>query len=332
MAKLLQDSFGREIRDLRISLTDRCNFRCFYCRPNGEPPIANKKTILTFEEILKISELFVSLGIEKIRLTGGEPLLRRDIAELVQKLSSLKPQLKDLAITTNGFKLSSVANRLKRAGLDRVTVSIDSLKPKTFADMTGGGDLKSVIAGVKSANLAGLTPVKINVVLIKGYNDDEIVEFAEFARSNDVAVRFIEFMPLDSERNWKRASLVSGKEVFEKINRVFPLLPKIRSSAGETASKFSFADGARGEIGIIASVTRSFCDSCSRIRLTSDGKLHTCLFSSNEYNLREVVRSGAKNKEITDFIRHVIRQKEKGHQINESEFKYPIRSMSLIGG
>lgn len=340
----MRDSHDRIIRDLRVSLTDRCNFRCFYCLPNGEPPLARKDTILTFEEIVEVCEIFVSLGIEKIRLTGGEPMLRRDIEKLVEKLALLKVQssdskvkseslkLKDLALTTNGFSLVGRAENLKRLGLDRVTLSLDSLKRDNFKKITGVDKFGEVLEAIDAAKHAGLNPVKINAVIIRDCNDEEVVDFAKFAREKDVSMRFIEFMPLDSGHEWKREMVVSGKEIRDKINEVFPLQLKETSRGGETAWKYAFADGAPGEIGIIAPVTEMFCHACSRVRLTADGQIRTCLFSATEHNLRDVVRSGASRTEIAEFIKSAVFLKEESHQINSPDFVQPERTMSFIGG
>ncbi len=335
---MLTDSYGRIIRDLRVSLTDRCNFRCFYCLPNGEPPLARKETILTFEEITEICEIFVSLGIEKIRLTGGEPLLRKDIEKLVGKIAELKtsnlenPQLKDIALTTNGFSLEKRAEGLKAAGLDRVTISLDSLQKEKFQRMTGVDKLIEVLDAIRAAKRAGLEPVRINAVVVRGWNDDEIVDLAEFARENALSMRFIEYMPLDSAHEWDKDLVVAGREVYQKINARFPLKLKETSRGSETAWKYAFADGAGGEIGIIAPVTEMFCGACSRIRLTADGQIRTCLFSTGEHNLRDVLRSGAARAEIIEFIKDVVLKKEPRHYINDAEFASASRSMSFIGG
>lgn len=329
---MLRDAHNRIIRDLRVSLTDRCNFRCFYCLPHGEPPLARKETILTFEEIASICEIFVSLGIEKIRLTGGEPMLRKDIEKLVEKLSTLKPDLKDLALTTNGHTFPKRAEDLKRAGLDRVTISLDSLKRENFQKITGVDNLDNVLEAIEAAKLAGLNPVKINAVIVRGWNDDEIVDFARFARDAEVSFRFIEFMPLDSGDEWSRDLVVSGAEIKDKIDAVFPLKLKTNSRGSETAWKYEFADDAGGEIGIIAPVTEMFCGACSRIRLTADGQIRTCLFSTVEHNLRDVLRGGASRAEIVEFIRQVVMKKEPRHYINDKKFTPASRSMSFIGG
>jgi cyclic pyranopterin phosphate synthase len=329
---VLRDSHNRIIRDLRISVTDRCNFRCFYCLPNGEPPLARKDTILTFEEIAYIAEIFVSLGIEKIRLTGGEPMIRRNIETLVERLAKLKPQLVDLALTTNGFDIPRKAETLKRAGLDRMTLSLDTLDTKRFREITGVDNLEEVFEAIESARLYGFEPVKINAVIVRGVNDDELVDFAGFARNAEVEMRFIEYMPLDSGHEWDRSKVVSGKEIFEKINAAYPLVLKDPTRGSETAWKYKFADGEPGGIGIIAPVTEMFCGQCSRIRLTADGQIRTCLFSTVEHDLRDYLRSGATRSELVDFIEHVTLKKEPGHRINEPDFVPASRTMSFIGG
>ena len=328
----LKDAYNRTIRDLRISLTDRCNFRCFYCLPNGEPPLARKATILTFEEITYLSEIFVSLGIEKIRLTGGEPMLRRNIESLVARLSKLKPQLKDLALTTNGFDIPRKAETLKEAGLDRMTISLDTLDKGRFHEITGTDSLGEVLEAIESAKAHGFDPVKINAVVVRGVNDDELVEFAGFARDKQVEMRFIEYMPLDSGHDWSRQKVVPGREIFEKINAVFPLKLKSSTRGSETSWKYEFSDGATGGIGIIAPVTEMFCGQCSRIRLTADGQIRTCLFSTVEHNLRDCLRSGATRSDLVEFIQAVTRKKEPSHRINETDFVPASRTMSFIGG
>ena len=332
----LRDAHNRIIRDLRISLTDRCNFRCFYCLPNGEPPLARKETILTFEEIAYLSEIFVSLGIKKIRLTGGEPLIRKDVPRLVRELAKLKPSLQDLALTTNGFDFPRHATALKEARLDRVTISLDTLDREKFLDITGVDALDKVYSAINAAKEFGFKPIKINACVVRGRNDDELVDFARFAREYDVAMRFIEFMPLDSGHEWSRDMVVSGKEIHAAINAVYPLRLKESSRGSETSWKYEFADGASnsggGEIGIIAPVTEMFCGACSRIRLTADGQIRTCLFSTTEHNLRDVLRSRATREEIVQFIEDVVMKKEPRHYINDAEFVQPSRTMSFIGG
>jgi cyclic pyranopterin phosphate synthase len=329
---LLKDSYGRAIRDLRVSLTDRCNFRCFYCLPHGEPPIAPKEQMLSYEEIEYVSEIFVELGIEKIRLTGGEPMMRRDIETLIRKLSALKPGLRDLALTTNGYFLPDRAQSLKDAGLDRVTISLDSLKRETFKRMTGVDVLDRVLEGIRAAKRARLVPLKVNAVVVRGHNEDEVADFALFAREHDLQMRFIEFMPLDSGHEWSRADVVPGREIFERINERFPLAPLGVRRGSETSSRYRFADGAPGEVGIIAPVTEPFCGACSRIRLTADGQIRTCLFSTVEHSLRDVLRGGATRREIIEYIESVVMKKEPRHYINDPGFRQPARTMSFIGG
>jgi cyclic pyranopterin phosphate synthase len=328
----LRDAYNRTIRDLRVSLTDRCNFRCFYCLPNGEPPLARKATILTFEEITYLSEIFVSLGIEKIRLTGGEPMLRRNIEALIAKLSKLKPLLRDLALTTNGFDIPKKAKALKEAGLDRMTISLDTLDTHRFREITGSDSLEEVFEAIEAAKRHGFEPVKINAVIVRGVNDDEVVDFARFARASEVEIRFIEYMPLDSGHDWIRDKVVRGREIFEKINAAYPLKLRNADRGSETAWKYEFADGSPGGIGIIAPVTEMFCGACSRIRLTADGQIRTCLFSTVEHDLRDYLRSGATRAELVEFIKAVTLKKEPSHRINEPDFVPASRTMSFIGG
>jgi GTP 3',8-cyclase len=333
MSAILKDSYHRPIRDLRVSLTDRCNFRCFYCLPHGEPPIAPKEQMLSYEEIEYVSDIFVSLGIEKIRLTGGEPMMRRDIETIIEKLARLKSKgLHDLALTTNGYFLPDRAQGLKNAGLDRITISVDSLKPETFKQMTGVDVLDRVLQGIGAAKHSGLNPIKINAVIVRGHNEDEVADFAAFAREHDVKMRFIEFMPLDSGHDWSREMVVSGREIRERINERFQLVPIDVERGSETSSRYRFADGAPGEIGIIAPVTEPFCGACSRIRLTADGQIRTCLFSTVEHSLRDVIRTGAMRNETVEYIESVVMKKEPRHYINEPTFVTPSRSMSFIGG
>ncbi len=333
MSGPLKDSYKRPIRDLRVSLTDRCNFRCFYCLPHGEPPVAPKEQMLSYEEIEYLCDIFVELGIEKIRLTGGEPMMRRDIEQIIFKLSQLKARgLRDLALTTNGYFLPHRAHSLKEAGLDRITISLDSLRRDVFKQMTGVDVLDRVMEGIEAARAAGLQPIKINAVVVRGHNEDEVADFAAFAREHDVKMRFIEFMPLDSGHDWAREDVVSGREIRRRIEERFPLEPLQVARGSETSARFRFRDGAPGEIGIIAPVTEPFCGACSRIRLTADGQIRTCLFSTVEHSLRDVLRDGASRQEIIDFIESVIMKKEPRHYINDPGFVTPSRTMSFIGG
>jgi cyclic pyranopterin phosphate synthase len=315
-----------------VSVTDRCNFRCFYCLPHGAPEeTAPKEALLTYEEITAAVEVFAALGVEKVRLTGGEPMLRRDIETLVAKLARVEG-VRDLALTTNGFNLAERAAGLKAAGLDRVTVSLDSLKRAAFTEMTGVDMLSRVLEGIRAAQRVGLSPVKINAVVVRDHNEGEVADFAAFAREHAVDVRFIEYMPLDSGHGWARERVVSGAEIRQAINERFPMVARRVERGSETATRYRFADGAPGEIGIIAPVTEPFCGACSRVRLTADGQIRTCLFSKVEHSLRDVLRSGASHAETADYIKSVVLKKEPRHYINETYFEQPARTMSLIGG
>jgi len=328
---VLQDSYGRAIRDLRISITDRCNFRCFYCMPKEAMEWQPKGEILTFEEIVTLTEVFVSLGISKLRVTGGEPMLRRDIEKLIARLAVI-PGVEDLAMTTNAHFLRGRAQGLKEAGLQRLTISLDSLDAERFALLTGRNELSQVLDGIDAAIEAGLDPVKVNSVVIRGINDDQAVGFAAFAREKGVRVRFIEFMPLDNGKVWKREMVVPGEELRERINAVYPLERVKSENPSETARRWRFADGAPGEIGFINPVSQPFCGHCSRIRLTADGMIRTCLFSTVEYNIKRLLRNGAGREELVDFIIATIEKKEDRHHINDPQFVQPLRTMSCIGG
>ena len=327
----LTDSHGRAIRDLRISITDRCNFRCFYCMPTEAMEWQPKAEILSYEEIIRLTEIFVSLGITKLRVTGGEPMIRRDIEELIAPLAKL-PGVEDLAMTTNAHFLRGRAEGLKQAGLQRLTVSLDSLTPDRFALLTGRNELVRVLDGIDAAIEAGLQPVKVNSVTIRGVTDDQAVAFAEFARNKGVQVRFIEFMPLDNGKVWRRELVVPGEEVRAKINAVYSLVPVVAENLSETSRRWKFADGAPGEVGFINPVTQPFCGHCSRIRLTADGMIRTCLFSTVEHNIKRLLRGGASDGELVDFIIATVEKKEARHHINDAEFVQPLRTMSCIGG
>jgi cyclic pyranopterin phosphate synthase len=289
--------------------------------------------MLSYEEIEYACDIFVELGIQKIRLTGGEPMMRRDIEQIIYKLALFKDRgLEDLALTTNGYFLPHRAESLKKAGLDRITISLDSLKRDVFKQMTGVDVLDRVLEGIHAAKEAGLEPIKINAVIVRGHNEDEVADFAAFAREHDVKMRFIEFMPLDSGHEWSREDVFSGREIRERIEARFPLVAINELRGSNTASRFRFADGARGEIGIIAPVTEPFCGACSRVRLTADGQIRTCLFSTVEHSLRDVIRDGASRQETIDFIESVVMKKEPRHFINDPGFVAPARTMSFIGG
>lgn len=327
----LIDKFGRPITDLRISITDRCNYKCVYCRTGNEGAIYAD---LPLSEYLRMARVFVGLGIEKVRVTGGEPLLRSGVVGFVRELSKLRTldgQPLDLAITTNGHLLAEMAQPLRDAGLNRVTVSMDAVDPERFARITRVPDgYHAVLAGVRAAKKAGLEPVKVNCVLLRGFNDDQIVEFAKFARDEEVVLRFIEFMPLEEDRVWSPEIVVSLKEILERIVTFRPLM-EIPHKRSETARRYTFDDGV-GEIGIIAPVSQPFCGHCSRVRVTSDGKIRTCLFSIFDHDLHAVMRCGGSDDDLVAFIRKVIQKKEERHHIGEPDFIKPSRSMVHIGG
>ena len=305
---MLRDTYNRPIRDLRISVTDRCNFRCTYCMPLDEYEWLEKKEILSFEEITRLTNLFVHLEVEKIRLTGGEPLARRDLDKLVAKLSAL-PGPPDLCLTTNGSLLAEKVAALKAAGLRRINVSLDSLKPDRFRRITKRGDLAKVLEGLFAAQSHGLQPIKINAVIERGVNDDEILDLVAFAREHGFAIRFIEYMDVGNANNWKSERMVSKKEILETINARFPLRKLGRGKGSAPSVDYQFLDGS-GDIGVIASVTEPFCSTCTRARLTADGKLVTCLFSQQGYDLKTRMRSGATDAELLEVISAVWLQRK----------------------
>jgi len=331
-AARLTDSHGRVIHDLRVSITDSCNYKCVYCR-TGE--VGAQYSELAIGEYLRLIHLFVSLGITKVRLTGGEPLLRRGLVELVRELASLRTLAGDpldLALTTNGHLLDALAAPLKAAGLNRATVSMDAVDAPTFERITRvPGSFQKVVSGIRAARSAGLTPLKINCVLLRGFNDDQVEAFAHFARQEDVVVRFIEFMPLEEGRLWTPEIVVPLKEIVARIGRILPLIELPAREDGETARRYGFADGV-GEIGIIAPVTQAFCGACSRVRLTSDGKIRTCLFSQTEHDLYGRMRDGESDEELRAYIFRTVQGKEARHHIGEPGFLKPSRSMVHIGG
>ena len=352
-SNFLSDSHGRVMRDLRISVTDRCNFRCLYCLPETEEaagfyrvkfdalknpapatPITRewkpKSQILTFEEIERLVRLAVELGIDKIRLTGGEPLLRQGLESLVARLG-LIPGVTDLAMTTNGFLFPQKGHALRQAGLHRVSFSLDSLDPANFKKITGRDGLRSVLASVDLARELGLRPIKVNAVVIRGLNDHEIEALARFARQKELSFRFIEFMPLDSGRAWQKELVVPGREILRRLQARFDLRPVQSPNLAETAKRWSFADGG-GEVGIIAPVSEPFCGHCNRLRLTADGKIRTCLFSLTEHDLRPLLRGGGSDEAIKERLREIVWQKEERHHIGEPDFVQPERTMSCIGG
>jgi len=324
----LIDTFGRIADDLRISVTDRCNLRCTYCMPAEGMKWLPRTEILSYEEIDHLVGVFMSLGVHTVRLTGGEPLARRHLPVLAEMLAARG--VPDLSLTTNGVFLAEHAGALARAGLKRVNVSVDSLLRHRFAEMTRRDALDQVMDGLRAAEAAGLQPIKLNCVVVRGTNDDEIVDFARFARDTGYEVRFIEFMPLDADETWTRDAVVPSREVLARIDEVFPLEPI--QHGPEPATMWRFRDGAHGAIGVIASVSEPFCASCNRIRITADGQFRTCLFAMDETDLRALLRGGASDNDIADAIRRAVAGKWAGHKINDADFARPARSMSLIGG
>ena len=325
----LVDALGRVVDDLRLSVTDRCNFRCVYCMPAEGMQWLPRDEILSFEEITRLAGLFVASGTRTIRLTGGEPLVRRELPRLVSMLASLHTDL-DLSLTTNGYLLRRDAAALAAAGLRRVNVSLDSLRAERFARITRRDCLDTVLDGMAAARDAGLWPIKVNCVVVRGFNDDEVVDFAELARRTGVSVRFIEFMPLDASGEWGRDSVVPGEELLEAAETDFPL--RARDNGHDPAVRFDFADGSPGELGFINSVSEPFCARCNRVRITAEGMLRTCLFSLSETELRVPMRAGASDAELAALIREAVWRKEPGHRINQPDFVRPAKSMSQIGG
>ena len=326
----LIDPFGRVHTDLRISVTDRCNLRCVYCMPEEGVTWVPRSEILTFEEIERIALVAYDLGVDSVRLTGGEPLVRASVTDLVARLGRIG--FSDLSMTTNGSGLARVAPALAAAGLMRVNISCDSLKPERFAGIRRRGVLGTVLEAMDAAEQAGLTPVKINVVVMAGVNDDEIVDLAGFARDTGRVVRFIEFMPLDAGEAWERSKVVPGEEILARISDVWPLEPASeRAVDAAPADRYRFVDG-RGEIGVITSVTRAFCGSCNRLRLTADGAIRNCLFANGEHPVRDVLRAGGSDAELALLLRQAVWAKRAGHGINDPSFLRPTRSMSMIGG
>jgi len=323
----LIDSFGRVHKDLRISVTDRCNFRCTYCMPAEGLDWVPRDELLTFEEIERVARLSVEqFGIESIRITGGEPTVRARLPVLIKKLSQLPV---DLSMTTNGATLRVLSEDLVSAGLKRINISLDSLQSDRFRELTLRDNLPQVLDGIQAAVEAGLDPVKVNVVVMAGVNDDEIVDFARFGREKGVTVRFIEFMPLDASEGWTSNQVVTQAQIVAEINSEFPLESVKRTSA--PATRFAYKDGG-GEIGVVASVTQQFCDTCDRVRLTADGQFRNCLFSVEEFDLKGLLRSGAEDKKITEALKKVVQSKWAGHGIGTVDFIRPARSMSQIGG
>jgi cyclic pyranopterin phosphate synthase len=327
----LIDEYGRQISDLRISVTDRCNFRCVYCMPEEGMQWLKRETILTFDEIERLARICISLGIEEVRLTGGEPTLRPDLPDLVARLSRLP--LRSLSLTTNGFLLRSLAGPLADAGLKRINVSLDTLQHDRFHQIARRHGLDEVLAGLEALErYPSISPIKVNVVAMRDFTEDEVVAFARLARRKPYVVRFIEFMPLDADGNWQRERVLSGAEIKAIIERDFMPLVAVPTEASSTSRRFTFADGV-GELGFINPVSQPFCGTCNRIRLTADGQLRTCLFSIDEWDLRGPLRSAATDAQLADVLLEAVSHKELKHKINEGEaFQRASRSMSQIGG
>jgi GTP 3',8-cyclase len=331
MNEPLIDSFGRVHDNLRISVTDRCNLRCFYCMPEDNVQFMPRADLMTFEEIARVARIAASLGITKLRLTGGEPLVRRELHKLVELLAAI-PGIHDIGLTTNGLLLAEEASRLYDAGLRRINVSLDALSPEAFRKFTRRDGFEQVLEGIQAAQQAGFDPVKINAVSVRGMTEDEIVPFGHFARETGCEVRFIEYMPLDAENHWERGKVLFAHEILERLSQeIQPLLPLPDQDSRAPATDYEFADGV-GRIGFIASVSQPFCLSCNRIRLTAEGKIRNCLFSLEETDLRGLLRGDGTDAEIAKAIRSSVAAKKEGHEINTARFIQPLRPMHSIGG
>jgi cyclic pyranopterin phosphate synthase len=327
----LRDSYGRVADDLRISITDRCNFRCIYCMPAEGLKWLGREDLLRFEEIVRLARIFVRrYGVRTIRLTGGEPLVRVNVESLVGMINELDPTL-DITMTTNGVLLREKAQKLHDAGLKRINISLDTLNMERFHEMARSDAFKRTMDGIDAAREAGLWPIKLNMVVMKGHNDDEVVDFARLARDKGYEVRFIEFMPLDGDNIWTNEQVVPSRRIQEQIEDLFPLVPVTDTRPGP-ATRFKFADGAPGGVGFISSVSQAFCTACNRVRLTAEGGLRTCLFSLQETPLRDLMRSGVSDDHLGRVIEAAVWVKEEGHQINKPGFIKPAKNMSQIGG
>ena len=330
----LIDKHGRTVRDLRISVTDRCNFRCTYCMPEEGLKWLDKAEVLSFEEIGRVSRILVErFGINSLRLTGGEPTVRAHLPRLIEQLATLRLEdgtKPNIALTTNGATLRNIAGELRTAGLDRINISLDSLRADRFLAMTRRDELNNVLAGIAEAGKAGFDIVKVNTVVERGANEDEILDMARYGRDNGLQVRFIEFMPLDASNIWERNKVVTQDEIVSVISAEFPL-EIVPARGAAPADRWRYLDG-KGTVGVIPSVSKPFCADCDRVRLTSDGQFRTCLFATDEFDLRSLLRNGGSDDEIADLIVHAVGTKWAGHQINQVNFIRPNRSMSQIGG
>ena len=330
-SRRLLDSYGRVADDLRISITDRCNFRCIYCMPAEGLKWLARDDLLRFEEITRLARIFVQrYGVRTIRITGGEPLVRVKVEELVGMINAIDPTL-DITMTTNGVLLRDKAQKLAEAGLKRINISLDTLHADRFHEIARSDQFARTMDGIDAAREAGLWPIKLNMVVMKGHNDDEVVDFAQLARDKGYEVRFIEFMPLDGDNIWTNEQVVPSRRIQEQIEDLFPLQP-VQDTRPGPATRFKFADGTPGGVGFISSVSQAFCTSCNRVRLTAEGGLRTCLFSLSETPLRDLMRSGASDDRLGGIIETAIWHKEEGHLINKPGFIKPAKNMSQIGG
>ncbi len=330
--QLLTDSYGRRIKSMRISITDKCNFRCTYCMPAEGLPWLKKAEILSYEEIVHVARVAISLGIEQIRLTGGEPLVRRDVPELIRQLRAIDG-LHSLSLTTNGILLKQQSKALAEAGLTRINVSLDSLMREKFAQLTRRDQLDRVLEGLEEVEkYPTIHPIKINAVAIRGYSEAEVLDFVRFARNKAYVMRWIEFMPLDADQAWRKEDILTGGEMKAIIEAEYgPLVQITSGDPSETARRYTFSDGI-GEVGFINPVSEPFCSTCDRIRITADGQLRTCLFATDETDLRTVLRSGADDELLAATLRQAVWKKELKHYIGDKRFKHASRSMSMIGG
>ncbi len=327
----LIDRFGRVHNNLRISVTDRCNIRCFYCMPADNVEFMPRAELLTFEEIERVVRIGTSVGIDRVRLTGGEPLVRRDLHLLIAKLAAI-PGIIDIGLTTNGVLLAEQAQQLKDAGLQRLNISLDALDPEVFKRVTRRDSYDKVIEGIAAARVAGFSPIKLNAVSVKGMTEDQIIPFAQLARETDTEVRFIEFMPLDADSQWQRDKVLFASEIVARIEAEFgPLHPVASSNPNAPANDFEFSDG-KGRIGMIASVSQPFCSTCNRFRVTADGKLRNCLFSHEETDIRDLLRHDGSDEDIATAMLNCIAAKGRGHEISSADFVQPDRPMYSIGG
>jgi GTP 3',8-cyclase len=326
----LIDGMGRTIVNLRISVTDRCNFRCTYCMPADNVEFMERSSLLSFEEIQRVAQIVSRMGINRLRLTGGEPLMRKNLHVLIKMLNEVDG-IDDIAMTTNAYFLKDQAQSLKDAGLKRLNVSLDALDPEKFRDVNRRDCLQSVLDGLDMARKVGFKSIKINAVAVRNFSETEIMGLIEMGRSEGFEIRFIEFMPLDSDKVWERDKVLFGHEIIELIKENYELIPIDNSLEIGPASEYNFADG-KGKVGIITAVSNPFCDHCNRIRMTADGKLRTCLFSTNETDLKELIRSGATDENIIDALNQAVLIKEPGHKINLDDFERPTRAMHAIGG